>query len=72
MAACLASGDAESAIRIGVAIFALDPAADAIELALLRAYKGAGRHAAAGEQYAHYAAALRDELGIEAPPFDAI
>ena len=53
-------------------MLAVDPAADAIELALLRAYKAAKRHAAAGEQYAHYAAALRDELGIEPLPYEAI
>ena len=72
ISACLAAGDAERAIRLATAMLAVDSTADAIELGLLRAYKAAGRHAAAGEQYAHYAAILREELGIEAPPFEAI
>ena len=51
-------------------VLAIDPTADTIELELLRAYKAGGRHAAAAEQYAHYAAYVRDELGAEPPPFD--
>jgi DNA-binding SARP family transcriptional activator/tetratricopeptide (TPR) repeat protein len=70
--ACLAQGDSERAIRLATAMLAVDPSADAIELGLLRAYKAAGRHAAAGEQYAHYATVLREELGVEAPPYETI
>ena len=43
----------------------LDPEADALELRLLRLYRRSGAHAAAAEQYAHYATVLRDELGLE-------
>ena len=50
-------------------MLAIDPTADAIELELLRAYKASGRLAAAAEQYAHYAAYVRGELGAEPPPF---
>lgn len=67
MSSSLAAGDAEGALYLGTSILAIDPDADAIELALLRAYKAAGRPAAAAEQYAHYAAVLRDELGIDPP-----
>jgi DNA-binding SARP family transcriptional activator len=60
------------AIALGHRLLAIDPAADAVELALLRAYKRSGRTAAAAEQYAHYAATLRSELGVEPPDFRAI
>ena len=53
-------------------VLAIDPAADAIELELLRAYKLGGRHAAAAEQYAHYAAYLRGELGADPPAYQDI
>ena len=66
------SGDFESAIRIGHRVLAVDPDADGIELLLLRAYKYGGRHAAAAEQYAHYAAVQRDQLGVNPPPLDEI
>ncbi len=72
MVAGLATGEIERVIRLGTSALNVDPSADSIELQLLRAYKAAGRHAAAGEQYAHYSATLRGELGIEAPPYDSI
>ena len=72
IAACLSSSDPERAIRIATAMLAVDSCADAIELGLLRAYKAAGRHAAAGEQYAHYATALRQMLGVEPPTYEDI
>ena len=61
--------DFDAAIRIGHRVLAIDADADNIELALLRAYKAGGRHAAAAEQYAHYSAYVRDELGIDPPAF---
>ena len=48
----------------------VDPTADAIELELLVAYKASGRRAAAAEQYAHYSAFVREQLGSEPTPFD--
>ena len=36
-----------------------DPEAEQIELSLLRLYRRTGAHAAAAEQYAHYAPSLR-------------
>jgi two-component SAPR family response regulator len=68
----LKSFDVDRAIEIAQAILAVDPAADAIELELLRAYKIGGRQAAATEQYAHYASYVRRELGAEPPSFDDI
>jgi ATP/maltotriose-dependent transcriptional regulator MalT/DNA-binding SARP family transcriptional activator len=67
-----ASGDYEQAIQTAHRVLAVAPEADAIELLLLRAYKGSGRHAAAAEQYAHYAAVMRDELGVSPLPLDEI
>ena len=72
IAECLATGDPERAIRMATAVLAVDPTADAIELELLRAYKAADRPAAAGEQYAHYATAIRQALGVEPAPFEEI
>jgi hypothetical protein len=67
----LARGEHEAAILIGHRILGVDADADAIELLLLRAYKYSGRHAAAAEQYGHYAAFIRD-LGSEPPGFEEI
>lgn len=72
VSASISRDDPEAAIRLATEALALDPSADAIELQLLRAYKAAGRHAAAGEQYAHYATVLRDELGVNPPAFHEI
>jgi DNA-binding SARP family transcriptional activator len=59
---------------IGVARRALevDPAAEQIEISLLRMYRASGAHAAAAEQYAHYASVMRAELGLEPPPLEAL
>ena len=72
IATALSSGDAERAIHLAHRVLAFDPSADAVELLLVRAYKVASRHAAAAEQYAHYATVLRDQLGIEPPPIEAV
>jgi DNA-binding SARP family transcriptional activator len=42
----------------------VDPEAEEIQAALVRLYRLSGAHAAAAEQYAHYAQAMRD-LGVE-------
>jgi DNA-binding SARP family transcriptional activator len=65
-------GQTDIAIDWAHRMLAVDPHADAIELELLRAYKRGGRAAAATEQYAHYAAYMRGELGAEPPTFDEI
>jgi DNA-binding SARP family transcriptional activator len=62
----------DTAIALGIRVLAIDPSADGVELALLRNYKASGLHAAAAEQYAHYAAFVRDELGAEPPGYEEI
>jgi two-component SAPR family response regulator len=59
---------------IGLARRALeaDPDAEQIELSLLRLYRRTGAHSAAAEQYEHYAAVLRNDLGIEPPPLESL
>jgi DNA-binding SARP family transcriptional activator len=68
----VASGDFHRGIETARAAIGIDPAAQPIEQALLRLYKLAGAHAAASEQYAHYAAQFRADLDTEAPPLDLI
>lgn len=72
MRTAIASENFARAIRMGQAVMALDPQADSVELELLRAYKRSGRQAAAAEQYAHYAAFVREELGTEPPPYGEV
>jgi DNA-binding SARP family transcriptional activator len=72
LSGAIAGGDFDRSVRIAQRALVIDPGADAIELALLRTYKASGRLAAAAEQYAHYASTLRTDLGIEAPPLEAI
>jgi DNA-binding SARP family transcriptional activator len=50
----------------------VDPSADQVEISLLRLYRASGAHAAAAEQYGHYASVMRDQLGIEPPPLDSL
>jgi DNA-binding SARP family transcriptional activator len=70
----------ESAIRLdidsgqyGRAVFLaeraneVEPESDDLQLALVRIYRLAGAHAAAAEQYEHYARSMRD-LGVEPHP----
>jgi DNA-binding SARP family transcriptional activator len=45
----------------------VEPDSEELQLALVRIYRLAGAHAAAAEQYAHYAKTMR-ELGIEPRP----
>lgn len=63
-------GNLERAIDLAQRTLNVEPAAEVIELALLRLYRRAGAHAAAAEQYAHYAAMMRDELGVEPPALE--
>ena len=50
----------------------LDPHHESLELSLLKLLKGSGAHSAAAEQYEHYASLLKNDIGIEAPPFDTL
>ncbi len=58
------------AIELAQRALEIEPESDEIQLALLRLYRATGQHAAAAEQYAHYASTLREGLGVEPPPFD--
>jgi LuxR family maltose regulon positive regulatory protein len=46
----------------------IEPDSEEIQVALVRLYRLSGAHAAAAEQYTHYAQTLRD-LGVDPPPF---
>jgi DNA-binding SARP family transcriptional activator len=64
------SGDTDRALRVAQRALSIDPDLDEVERSLLKLYRVTGAHAAAAEQYVHYAAMLREELGVEPPPFD--
>jgi DNA-binding SARP family transcriptional activator len=66
------AGSFDRAIGLARRALEADPEAEQVELSLLRLYRRTGAHAAAAEQYAHYAAVLRNELGIEPPPLESL
>ena len=59
--------DARWRLWVGQQALQVDPTADGIEASLIRTYKALGATAAAAEQYEHYAASQRDDLGVEPP-----
>ena len=65
-------GAFDRAIGLARRALEVDPEAEQVELSLLKLYRRTGAHAAAAEQYAHYAAVLRNELGIEPPPLESL
>jgi len=66
------SGHFLHGVRLARRAIEVDPDADQIELALLRLYRLSGSHAAAAEQYGHYAAMVRRDLGVDPPPLDSL
>ena len=66
------TGHFDRGISVARRALDVDPSAENIEVALLQLYKAAGAHAAAAEQYAHYSAVMRAELGIEPPPLESL
>jgi two-component SAPR family response regulator len=68
----LETGHHERGIGLARRALDIDPSAEQIEVSLLRLYRASGAHAAAAEQYGHYAAVLRDQLGVEPPPLEEI
>jgi DNA-binding SARP family transcriptional activator len=66
------TGHHDRAIRLARRALSIDPDLESLELSLLRLYRMTGAHSAAAEQYAHYAAYLRDELGVEPPPLASL
>jgi DNA-binding SARP family transcriptional activator len=63
-----ATGQFDRAIVVARRALEIAPLAEGLELSLLRLYRVTGAHAAAAEQYSHYAASMRNDLGIEPPP----
>ena len=68
----LESGHYERGVQLARRALQVDPEWDGLELSLLRLYRAMGAHSAAAEQYAHYSAYLRDELGVDPPPLSSI
>jgi two-component SAPR family response regulator len=66
------SGHFERGISVARRALDVDPTAEEVEVSLLRLYRASGAHAAAAEQYGHYAAVMRDQLGIEPPPLESL
>ena len=66
------SGHYDRGIALAQRVIEVDPQADQVELALVRMYRLAGAHAAAAEQYGHYAGVMRRELGIEPAPLESV
>lgn len=66
------SGHFDRGIRLARRALDIDPDLENLQLSLLRLYRATGAHSAAAEQYAHYSAYLRNELGIEPPPLTAL
>jgi DNA-binding SARP family transcriptional activator len=66
------AGAFDRAVAVAQLALQADPDAEQIELCLLRLYRRTGAHAAAAEQYAHYANVMREQLGIEPPPLESI
>ena len=67
----ISSGHYDRAIRLARRAAVVDPDAEQLEVSLLRLYRLTGAHAAAAEQYEHYASVQRNELGVEPPPLEA-
>jgi ATP/maltotriose-dependent transcriptional regulator MalT/DNA-binding SARP family transcriptional activator len=66
------AGAFDRAIGLARRALEVDPDAEQIELALLKLYRRTGAHAAAAEQYVHYSAVLRNDLGIEPPSLESL
>jgi DNA-binding SARP family transcriptional activator len=67
-----ASGHFERGINLARRVLDVDQTAEHVEVSLLRLYRASGAHAAAAEQYSHYASAMRDQLGVDPPPLESI
>ena len=70
IAGATSSGRFAEAMELAHAVLATDPSLDQIEASLVKLYRLLGAHSAAAEQYQHYTAVLRDDLGLEPPPLD--
>jgi DNA-binding SARP family transcriptional activator len=61
------SGNYSRSVLLAERAYEVEPDSEELQLALVRIYRLAGAHAAAAEQYTHYAKTMR-ELGIEPRP----
>jgi DNA-binding SARP family transcriptional activator/tetratricopeptide (TPR) repeat protein len=68
----LETGHFARGINLARRVLDVDPNTDQVEISLLRLYRASGAHAAAAEQYGHYASVMREQLGIEPPPLDSL
>ena len=68
----LETGHFERGIHLARHVLDVDPGAEHVEVSLLRLYRASGAHAAAAEQYAHYASVMREQLGIEPLALEAL
>jgi len=66
------TGHFDRGINVARRVLDVDPSAERVELSLLRLYRASGAHAAAAEQYSHYASAVREQLGLEPPPLESL
>jgi DNA-binding SARP family transcriptional activator len=64
------SPDLQWRLWVGQRALMIDAEADAIEALTIRLYRALGAPAAAAEQYTHYAAVMREQLGIDPPPIE--
>jgi ATP/maltotriose-dependent transcriptional regulator MalT/DNA-binding SARP family transcriptional activator len=68
----LETGHYSRGIQLARRALEIEPEQESLELCLLRLYRATGAHSAAAEQYAHYAAYLRNELGVEPPALSTL
>ncbi len=68
----LETGHFARGINLARRVLDIDPTAEQVEVSLLRLYRASGAHAAAAEQYGHYAGMMREQLGIEPPPLESL
>ncbi|MGH2468248.1 MAG: AfsR/SARP family transcriptional regulator, partial [Candidatus Limnocylindrales bacterium] len=66
------AGRVTEAIALTQRALGIDPKAIDLERSLVWLYSAAGSRSAAAEQYRHYAAAHREELGVEASSFHTL
>ena len=70
VAGAIGSGNIRWRLWVGQQALLADPEADSIEAQVIGLYRAIGATAAAGEQYSHYSATMREQLGIEPPSLD--
>ncbi len=64
------SEDVRWRLWVGQQVLLVDPDADTIEAQVIGLYRSIAATSAAREQYAHYASAMRQQLGIEPPDME--